>query len=283
VSTKTIVVSRLTGGANFPHNGTGPMIVSKVCFVVLLAASAFAQPTLKFEVATVKPAPPNAALNRVMQSDPGRISFQMTLRNLIYYAYGNGLSTALRVTGGPDWSGKTVYDVQGLAPGTATPRQFRAMLLALLEERFALKTHTETQTIDVFAMLPARSDGKLGPKVQVWNGSCEGQTPPREDDPKMPRCPSPFRPDGIFLEGATMFAAAEMLSVQRQALGRIVEDRTGLTGRYNMKLEFQLTPLNPDGPSLFTAVREQWGLKLEPAKGPLEVIVVDSAQPPTEN
>jgi len=74
-----------------------------------------------------------------------------------------------------------------------------------------------------------------------------------------------------------------MLSAQRQALGRIVEDQTGLKGRYNMELEFQLSPLDPNGPSLFTAVREQWGLKLEPAKGPLEVIVIDSAQPPAEN
>jgi uncharacterized protein (TIGR03435 family) len=158
------------------------------------------------------------------------------------------------------------------------------MLRALLEERFALKTHTETQTIDVFALVPARSDGKLGPKVEVWNGTCQGQTPPREEDPNMPRCPSLFRPDGIFLEGGTMFTAAEMLSAQRQALGRIVEDQTGLNGRYNMELEFQLSPLDPNGPSLFTAVREQqWGLKLEPAKGPLEVIVVHSAQPPAEN
>ena len=151
------------------------------------------------------------------------------------------------------------------------------------EERFALKTHMETQTIDVYALLPVRSDGKLGPRVEPWDGTCGGHTTPRDDDPKMLRCPSPFRPDGIFLEGGTMFAAAEMLSVQRQALGRIVEDRTGLTGRYKMELEFQLAPLDPGGPSLFTAVREQWGLKLEPAKGSLEVVVVDSAQPPTEN
>jgi uncharacterized protein (TIGR03435 family) len=102
----------------------------------------------------------------------------------------------------------------------------------------------------------------------------------------------------MFLEGVTMFAVAEMLSVQRQSLGRIVEDRTGLMGRYKMELEFQFAPPRPGqpaappdpaalpdnaGPSIFTAVREQWGLKLEPAKGSLEVLVVDSAQPPTAN
>ncbi len=171
-------------------------------------------------------------------------------------------------------------------------RQFRTMLRALLEERFALKTHRETQSIDVYALVLARSDGKLGPKVEVWDGTCGGRTPPEEDDPKTPRCSALFRPPGMFLEGVTMFAVAEMLSLQRQAVGRIVEDRTGLTGRYKMELEFQFTPpspgqatgpADPDGPSIFTAVREQWGLKLEPSKGPLEVVVVDSAQPPTEN
>ncbi|HEY2857955.1 MAG TPA: TIGR03435 family protein [Terracidiphilus sp.] len=259
------------------------MIPSSLIFLLLSVPFVFAQPALKFEVATIKPAPPDAAANRVVPGDAGRISFQMTLRNLIYYAYGNGLSTALQVSGGPDWISRTRYDVQGLAPGSATQRQFRAMLRSLLEERFALKVHTETQSIDVFALTPARSDGKLGPKVEPWDGTCGGRAPAGEDDPKTPRCTAIFRPPGMFLEGVTMFAVGEMLSTQRQTLGRIVEDRTGLTGRYKMELAFQFTPPDPDGPSIFTAVREQWGLKLEPAKGSLEVLVVDSAQPPTEN
>ena len=89
-----------------------------------------------------------------------------------------------------------------------------------------------------------------------------------------------------------MFAVAEIWSVQRQALGRIFEDRTGLTDRYKMGLEFPFAPPPPgpsiapadfDRPSSFSAVREQWGLKLEPAKGSLEVLVVDAPQPPTKN
>jgi uncharacterized protein (TIGR03435 family) len=266
--------------------------VSKLILVVLSGASVFGQSALKFEVATVKTGPPGAAMNRTQQGGPNRISFQMTLRNLIYYAYGNGLSTALKVSGGPDWINKTVYDVQGLAPRSATQREFRAMLRALLEDRFLLKTHMETESIDVFALVPARSDGTLGPKVENWNGTCQSGTPPTEDDPKTPRCAVGFRPPGIFLEGVTMFAVAEMLSTQRQTLGRIVEDRTGLTDRYKMELEFQFAsarPVDPatlpedPGPSIFTALREQWGLKLEPSKGLLEVVFVDSAEPPTEN
>jgi uncharacterized protein (TIGR03435 family) len=214
----------------------------------------------------------------------------MTLRNLIYYAYGSGLSTELRVSGGPDWVGKTPYEVVGTAPGRSTQRQFREMLRALLEERFSWKAHIEKQPFDVFAMVPARSDGKLGPKVEPWDGTCEGRAPSEEDDPKTPRCMAMFRPPGMFLEGVTMDAVAEMLSTRRQDVGRVVEDHTGLTGRYKMELDFQFSqpgrpgaPPESDAPSIFTAVREQWGLKLEPAKGTLEVVMVDSAQLPTEN
>ncbi|MEO8099819.1 MAG: TIGR03435 family protein [Acidobacteriota bacterium] len=268
------------------------MTLSRPILFILLAASAFAQPALQFELATIKPAAPNAVGNRVVPTGPGRISFQnMTLRLLIYYAYGNGLSTALSVSGGPDWMNKDRYTIEGQAQGSPTQLQFRFMLRALLEERFALKTHYETRPIDVYALLPARSDGKLGPKVQDWDGTCAGRKPASdEDDPKTPRCTALFRSPGMFLEGVTMFAVAEMLSLPQPALGRIVEDRTGLTGRYKLELEFEFAPARPGQvapdsprPSIFTAVREQWGLKLEPAKGSLQVLVVESVQPPTEN
>jgi uncharacterized protein (TIGR03435 family) len=138
-------------------------------------------------------------------------------------------------------------------------------------------------------MVPARSDCKLGPKVEDWDSICGGRTPPEDDDPKTPVARR-LSAAGDVLEGVTMFAVAEMFSIQRQALGRIVEDRTGLTGRYKMELEFQLTlralanrqpetdPMaapNNIGPSIFTAVREQRGTA---PKGSLEVLVVDSAQ-----
>lgn len=93
-------------------------------------------------------------------------------------------------------------------------------------------------------MVPARSDCKLGPKVEDWDGICGGRNPPEDDDPKTPRCTAAFWPSGMF-EGMTMFSVAEMLSIQRQALGRIVEDRTGLTGRYKMEFEFQFIPPGP--------------------------------------
>src|SRR5215471_19494809 len=109
-----------------------------------------------------------------------------------------------------------------------------------------------------------------------------GRTPTEEDDPVYPRCLS-YRAPGVVLDGATMFSAAELLSLpaSRTLLGRVVQDRTGLTGRYRMELEYPFTAARPAGPaepdsrpSLFTVIREQWGMKLEPARGPYKVIVV---------
>ncbi len=258
----------------------------------LVAVAAFGQP-LKFEAATVKPAAPNASSNDsasgVMPSaSPGRIEFRnMTLRLLIYQAYGSGLSTAMSVSGGPDWINRNRYTIEAIAQGNPTDRDYRAMLRSLLEERFSLKTHRETREIDVYGLVPDRADKKPGPKVKPWGGKCASGKEPRPDgDPTMPRCMGAFRAPGLVLEGVTMIPVAEMLSTQRALLGRIVQDRTGLAGPYDIGFEFDFRAANrPDytGPSIFTALKEQLGLKLEASKGPLEVLVVESASPPDEN
>jgi uncharacterized protein (TIGR03435 family) len=223
----------------------------------------------------------------------------MTLTWLIYTAYQDGMGTAWNVSGGPDWVNKTAFAIEGQAAQPSTQRQLRMMLRTLLEERFGLTLRQETRIGDQYALVLDRSDGKLGPNVQEWDGTCTGGRPPTaDDDPTVPRCLSGYRPPGLFLDGATMFSAADLLSLpqSRALLGTIVHDATGLEGRYKMHLDFQFAPLpraqpgqtpggQPEfaGPSLFTAVREQWGLKLEKAKGALHVIVVESAQLPTEN
>jgi uncharacterized protein (TIGR03435 family) len=244
---------------------------------------------LKFEAATVKQAAQNDNSSGVMPSaSPGRIEFRnMTLRLLIYQAYGSGLSTAMSVSGGPDWINRNRYTIEAVAQGHPTDRDYRAMLCSLLEERFALKTHRETREIDVYGLVPDRADRKPGPKVKPWGGTCvSGKEPRPKGDPTMPRCTAAFRAPGLVLEGVTMIPAAEMLSTQRALLGRIVEDRTGLAGPYNIELEFDFRAANqPDyaGPSIFTALKEQLGLKLEASKGPLDVLAVDSASLPDDN
>ncbi|MEO5922537.1 MAG: TIGR03435 family protein [Bryobacteraceae bacterium] len=250
-------------------------------FLLLTAAPLFGQTPLRFEVATIKPAI-GPSVVRPFATGGGRFTAQgMNLKGLIYYAYGSGMSTALNVSGGPDWINKDRYDIQAQASGNPTDSQLRAMFRSLVEERFAVKLHHETRSVDVYALVV---DGKLGPKIQPWNGTCADGRPPTDDTPTMPRCNTAMRSPGMVLDGVTMFAVAEMLTLPQTGVARIVQDRTGLTGRYKMELEFTFTRTpDPNGPSVFTAIKEQWGLKLEPAKGLLEAIIVDAAQPPTEN
>jgi uncharacterized protein (TIGR03435 family) len=258
---------------------------------------AAAQENLAFEAATIKPAAPNAVRNQMRRVSPDRISIgSMTLTWLIYTAYGEGLSTSISVRGGPDWMGQTAWAVEAKAHQPATQRQFQAMLRTLLEDRFALKLHTGTEEGNIYALMLDRQDGKLGPRVRPWDGACGGgQMPTEDDDPVYPRCLSGYRGvAGLSLDGATMFSAAELLSLpqSRNLLGRVVQDRTGLAGRYKMDLVYRFLPPGPadaaaapdvSQPSLFTAIREQWGLRLEPARGSFKRIVVDDAQRPGEN
>ncbi|HEY4365351.1 MAG TPA: TIGR03435 family protein [Bryobacteraceae bacterium] len=271
------------------------MDVSRLALFLCLAAPAFAQPEPKFEIATIKLAAPNAPRNVVVPSSPDRLSIpSMNLIWLIYTAYGEGMGTAYNVSGGPDWVNKTSFAIEAKAAKPSTQRELHLMLRALLEDRFALKLRTETRMGDQYALVLDHSDGKLGPNIEPWDGTCGGRPPASsDDDPVTPRCPSGYRPSGLVLEGATMFSVAELLSLpqSRALLGTIVHDATGLTGRYKMHLDFPFAPQRPADPgqpdfappSLFNAVREQWGVKLEKAKGALHVIVVESAIQPTEN
>jgi uncharacterized protein (TIGR03435 family) len=249
-----------------------------------------------FEAATIKLAAPDAVRNRVMPSAPNRMNIpSMTLVWLVYTAYGDGgLNTAMRVTGGPDWVNKTAFAVEGVASAPSTPRQLRRMLQTLLEDRFALKVRIENQNANVLTLVVDRPDGKLGAKVKEWGGTCQRGKPTEEDDPAAPRCLSGYLAGKLSLDGATMFSVAEALSLPqgRQLLGNIVVDQTGLKGRYTLDLDYQFAPPRPldaatppefAGPSLFTAVREQWGLRIVPGQGPFRAVVIDNAQMPADN
>lgn len=269
----------------------------------------------QFEAATVKLAAPDA--ERIVitppPATPNRLYISsMTLATLIYSAYGDGgFNTSMRVTGGPDWINRTTFAVEGVASGRATLRQFRLMLQRLLEERFALKMRTEMSTGNMLTLVTERSDGTLGPKVKPWSGTCPKVMPllyfqaprrallqdgPRSegDDAGVAECPTGYRAGGITLDGVTMVTVAEVLSLPpgRALLGTIVADQTGLKGRYTMELDYPFFAQRPGGaaapaefglPSLFTAVQEQWGLRIVPGKGPFKLVVVENAQMPSAN
>ena len=296
--------------------------VAAVALVTVSAAAetqreATADAKLAFEAASIKLAAPDAVRNRVMPTSANRLWIPgMTLTWLVYTAYGNGgYNTSMRVTGGPDWVNRTAFAVEAVASRDVTPQQLRLMLQTLLEERFALKLRHETEPGGFLALTLDRSDGTLGPKVKKWDGSCPQVLPvlsfqaarrplqkiddrfvvgpaSEADDPAVPYCPTGYSAGGIRIDGATMVTVADVLSLPpgRALLGTVTQDYTGLTDRYTLELDYRFTPSSPAapqpefaGPSLPTAVREQWGLRLEPRKGLLKVVRVESAQLPTEN
>jgi uncharacterized protein (TIGR03435 family) len=272
----------------------------------VLAAAAPAQgqqpaPSPTFEVATVKP---NADGPGKMQTvtRPGGVfvAVNTPLRLLIADAYIGAQPGAIdRIVGGPEWVQSARYDINAKAarefrptpPGP--PAEMLLMIRALLEDRFTLKVHREPREIPAYELVVARP-GAAG--LRKSGVDCDalfaaGQVT-RPEPGIRPRCGltnGPVGPgDGIgLIAGAfSMTQFAQFL----QRVGRPVIDKTGLTGRYDFDLAFAPlgpptagVPADPSRPTIFIALEEQLGLKLQSTNGPLDVIVIDSIEPPVSD
>ena len=198
---------------------------------------------------------------------------------------------ATEVIGAPAWVSSEHYDVQAKAEGNPTPEQMLPLLRALLAQRFKLVARTETRVQPTYALVVARPDGRLGPGLRPYPGDCaasaaatrSGTAPPALPPPSNGGLPCGYRMGGssgmtsVVSGGVTMNMLADMLG---SPAGRVVIDKTGLSGLYEFTLEYAFRP-DPDRPSVFTALQEQLGLKLEPAQAPLPVLVIDSIERPT--
>jgi uncharacterized protein (TIGR03435 family) len=270
-----------------------------------------ATPPQTFEVASIKS---NKSLEgrRGAGFQPGGrfLARNMPLRSLIAIAYGEPRPLPdFQISGGPDWIDADRFDVEAKAQGNFPETQTEAgfstsgelMLQALLVERFKLAAHRETRQLPIYGLTTARSDGKLGPQLRPSSGADCANAPTRgatavPDPNALPRC-------GVFqfvgatagnlrharIRFVTMDQIAKNLEISLN-LGRVVLNRTGLAGTFSLDLEF--TAVSPTGSpdaagandsaaSIFTALQEQLGLKLEATRGPVDVIVIDSAQHPT--
>lgn len=225
----------------------------------------------------------------------------ITLSQLLIYAYE---VSDFQIVGGPDWVRERRYDVQAKADGRPTADEMRMMVRRLLAERFALKTHLETRDLPRYALVMARSDRRLGPKLRPSKYDCPAIVAARGPDYKPPSFPpQPGDPPScalmvligggsqtMIMEGQPLSAIAKQLQPRA---GRVVVDKTGLTGTYDVELETepQAIPGIPantfgvprEGLALFTALPEQLGLKLESERGPVDVLVIDSVELPTPN
>jgi uncharacterized protein (TIGR03435 family) len=268
-----------------------------------------------FEVASIKPN--NSGDGRtMMQNQPGRyVATNVTLRLLIRNAY---QLQDFQITGGPSWLASDHFDINAKvpdeframappAPGSG-PGPLQLMIRALLVERFKLVVHNETKDSPIYALILARADGRLGPGLKKSNVDCAavfaagrargGTMPPPPQPGERMQCGMRVGPGNLMGGGALMPQFANTLGM---FAGRIVVDRTGLQGAYDVDLtwtpdqmpqrppgapdgpvQFNGVAIDPNGPSLFTAVQEQLGLKLDSQRGPVDIVVIDRAEKPVE-
>ena len=249
----------------------------------MFAQSPAARPAFDaFEVATIKPTPPDYQGGRFIAMQSAHLfgAKNYTLKSLVGAAYN---LTPRAVSGGPSWIDSDRYDIVAKTPNEIRPNldEQMSMLRKLLADRFKLTFHRERKELSIYALTVARN----GPKLKQ-------STEPPDAPPVLVNRIFPGR---VLLpaRNATMAQLASMM--QRAVLDRPVLDKTGLSGKYDFDLEWtpdetQFGGQGPPGapeiplkPDLFAALQQQLGLRLEAAKGPVEVLVVDQVERPSEN
>ncbi len=255
--------------------------------ILATAIFASAQPpsntAREFEVGSIRPTAPGARGRGVEYAAGGRFTASgMSLSSLIQEAYG---IRGFQISGGPDWVRSDLYTITAKAESDANKDQVRVMLQRLLADRFKLTLRRESKEVNVYALVV----GKGGPKLK------EVQLKEVQLDEANSNRGVRFRGLGkIAGVMASTTQLAVMLSDIRMngvsILDRPVLDRTGLTGVYDFTLEWSgeeqssdRDAVNPSGSSIFTAVQEQLGLKLETQKAPVEFFIIDQVAKPTEN
>lgn len=263
---------------------------------------------VRFEVISVKPNPTGRAGWTQTRVLPGGryIATNMPIRLLIGQTY---QVQSYRLIGGPAWIETDAFDIVATADRDLSPangqRPLNDALKALLAERFKLKIHTETRQLPAYNLVVARGDKKFGPNLirsertdcaailaEVAARAAGGPPPPPLPGGQAPPCGG-FNGIGVLsLDSATLLRFSDVLSAE---LNRKVFDRTGLNGLFNVRLTWtpdplppgplppDAPPIDPNGPSLFTAVQEQLGLTLESTTGPVDVVVIDSVERPEPN
>lgn len=251
----------------------------------------------------------------------GRYSTCNSLKSIIMEAY--DIKFPPQLAGAPDWSADTLYKIEAKAEGNPDKEQMRVMLQSLLEERFKLKLHRETRETPIYSLIVAKGGHKLKPAKDEQGNPIVSLPPPEQNQEKMAERmrnvlsasnAPPSMPPGSFgmmigPDGQAKLTAKAMamerLATQLSSMtgGRRVIDKTGLTRLYDIEISYgfdaQMMPglirpstagaagpapvAEPAGPTIFTAIQEQLGLKLEADKAPLEYFIVDGVEKPSEN
>jgi len=268
----------------------------RLVLLFALAAAVMGQTQASFEVASVKPNKSGTTQANVGMPPNGVNFVNLPLRGIIQLAY--GINQPSKLVGVPDWAITERYDISARAAGPVTTEKRRLMLQALLADRLKLVARLEKREVTILALMLARNDGKLG-KNLVESKGCIGRGNAAGKEAtsagaQMPICgPQTGGAGRLILIGLPIQQFTALLGTM---LGRTVIDKTGLTGSYDIDLTFtpeQPIPAgvnipgpaaDPSGPSIYTAIREQLGLKLESQRDQEEVLVIDHVErQPSEN
>jgi uncharacterized protein (TIGR03435 family) len=255
-----------------------------------------AQERMLFEVASVKPNNSGPAAGRSLNVQGGTIVVSnMTVLDLMRWAY---QIQGFQIVGAPEWIGTDRFDILAKAGRDLPPGGFddvspeMLMMRALLEDRVRLLVRRESREMPIYALVVTRADGQPGKGLRRSQNDCAALVkaaggapiPPASDG--RPRCGLTGRSGMIMAGGYPMSQLVRFLAPQVE---RAVIDRTGLNGDWDFDLRFtppQIAaatnaPLDTDSTSLFTALQEQLGLKLEPGRAPVDVLVIERAERPS--
>lgn len=298
-------IGRLLGQPrSAPRALSGTGIVAAAVLPILAALAVFAQPAPrpKFEVASIKRAGDQGP--RMMRPLPNGLTGTVSFKQMLQRAYA---VQPFQIAGGPEWINSERYTIDAKAAGNASHDQVSLMLQSLLEERLQLKIHRETRELPVFNLVIAKGGPKL-PSPKEGGCTNSDDPPPELTGGRMaPPGSGPTPPTrcgglDVMLQigGARMSGGKvpmpEFVRMLSMLVDRTVVDRTGLTGPFDVRLDFlpddstpHLPPPPPgassDGasPPILSALPEQLGLRLEASKGPVDVIVIDCVERPSAN
>lgn len=252
--------------------------------------------TPAFEVASVKVGVPEDVPSGIRPvSAGGQFHAILTLHDLVQVAYGTPLALLpSQVIGGPAWVVSERFEIVAKASGMANAPSggrdaLQAMLRTLMADRFHLLIRRESRELPIFNLVLDRAEGSLGPRIHREDGQCVAMSAAVKEaaDPSRWCGFRRFTPGAVSARGMTLDEFASGIST-RADIQRVVRNRTGLAGKFDLDLEYtpDAVPGDPQsapssGAGLSTAMKEQLGLRLESTKGPVDVLVIDHVERPT--
>jgi uncharacterized protein (TIGR03435 family) len=272
------------------------MLSAKLAVAVVAAASAFNAVPVRaqesapaFEGASVRENKSGGAGTNFDIKGDRFTAINATLRELIRVAY---QIRDLQIAEAPDWIDSARFDIIAKAFEPLKMGVFPPHLRLLLADRFGLKVHNESRETSIYALVVARRDGTLGPSLRPVDvdrcpeAMAQAAARARSGQPAFAPVPGQRMTCGLGYSVGVLTGGSISLAPLAQRLspivGRVVIDRTDLTGKFDFELKWAQDPTaDAAGPSIFTALQEQLGLKLESARGPVEVLVIDHVERPT--